>query len=382
MNILHLTPDFNYSDGRSYYVYLILKYLKKTGHNVFLCTNKGNSFDRIFDLGISAIVNPSLSNKSSFLKSLKFISNFAEENDIEIVHSHHRYYELLANSIHGKRKLHTVFTALSIVDKKFFIEYKSDKIIAVSNCVKDMLINKFGVKKSKISLIPNFVDSEELKCETLKVKRETSILKRETSNVNRESSNVNRESSNVEKVYILSVGRFHREKNYETLIKAIALIKDYKIRLLLVGDGDERIKIEKIILENSVDAGIFYPQRDLNQFFEIADICVLSSIRDPLPGFMLQSGLHKKPFIGSNVDGISEVIKNGENGLLFEKKNTEQLSGKIRLFIEEKSLALKCADNLNKLITEKYTEKSVMPDIIKLYNEFFETPEKQNKPKT
>lgn len=85
MNILHLTPDFNYSDGRSYYVYLILKYLKKAGHNVFLCTNKGNSFDRLQDQGIEVFTHDPLSKRSSFLKSLKYISDIAETDRKSVV---------------------------------------------------------------------------------------------------------------------------------------------------------------------------------------------------------------------------------------------------------------------------------------------------------
>lgn len=45
---------------------------------------------------------------------------------------------------------------------------------------------------------------------------------------------------------------------------------------------------------------------------------MLPSTRDPFPNFMLQAGLHRVPFIGANVDGIGELINDGENGLLFE----------------------------------------------------------------
>jgi glycosyltransferase involved in cell wall biosynthesis len=284
----------------------------------------------------------------------------------------------LANSVNKKKKVHTVFTALSLVDKRYFVEYKSDRIIAVSNCVKDMLIKRFNVDVDKISLIPNFVDSEEVDRESSIVNRESKVISRESSIVNRESSIVNRESKVMsressmanrqsETVNILSVGRFHKEKNYETLLKAIALLKEYKIKLILVGEGDEKEKYESIIKSKSLDVELMAPQRDLTQFFKDADICILTSIRDPLPTFMLQSGLHKKPFIGSDVDGIPEVIKNGENGLLFGKKHEFELSEKIKLFIEDKLLAEKCAGNLNRLVSEKYTEKTVIPEIEKLY---------------
>jgi glycosyltransferase involved in cell wall biosynthesis len=347
---------------------LLLKYLQRAGHNVFLCTNDGDSFDRIIYTGIPVFMDLSLSKKSSFLKSSKYITGLVNENKIDIIHSHHRYYELLANSINKKKKVRTVFTALSIVDKRYFVEYKSDKIIAVSNCVKDMLIDKFNVDVNKISLIPNFVDSEEInvKRQTSNVKQEPGIENRESEIIKRESETGSRES---ETVNILSVGRFHKEKNYETLFNAISLLKDYKIKLSLAGEGEEKEKYENIIKSKSIDVELIPPQSDLTQFFYTADICILTSIRDPLPTFMLQSGLHCKPFIGSNVDGISEVIKNGENGLLFERKNEFELSQRIELFIKDKSLAEKCAGNLYRLVSEKYTEKTVIPEIEKIYKD-------------
>ncbi len=345
MNILHLTPDFNYSDGRSYYVYLLLKYFRKRGHNVFLMTNCGDSFDRLSESGIPYNVDASLSRKTSFVSSLKKISKKVDSLNIDIIHSHHRYFELLANSMKKKRKMNTVFTSLSIVDKRFYVEYKSDKIIAVSNCIRDMLVNKFNLNENKISLIPNFVDSEEYSDK--------------------------RKTFPDDSFCILSAGRFHRDKNYETLIKAVSLISGQRIKLILIGEGPEKNKYETLIQKYSVNAELIPPQRDLRKYFDTADICVLSSVRDPLPGFMLQSGLHRKPFIGSDTDGIAEVIENNINGLLFEKKNEYELSEKIKFFIDNRQTALNCADNLNKLVFEKFTEGTVISQIENLYQSFY-----------
>jgi len=344
MNILHLTPDFNYSDGRSYYVYLLLKYFKKKGHNVFLMTNRGDSFDRLSESGIPYNADASLSRKTSFVSSLKKISEKVDSLNIDIIHSHHRYFELLANSMKRKRKVNTVFTSLSIVDKRFYVEYKSDKIIAVSNCIRDMLVNKFNVNDNKISLIPNFVDSEEYSDK--------------------------RKTFPDDSFCILSAGRFHSDKNYETLIKAVSLISGHRIKLILIGEGPEKNIYETLIKQYSIDAELIPPQKDLKKYFDIADMCVLSSVRDPLPGFMLQSGLHRKPFIGSDTDGIAEVIENNNNGLLFEKKNEHELSEKIKFFIDNKQMALNCADNLNKLVFEKFSERTVIPQIEYLYQSF------------
>jgi glycosyltransferase involved in cell wall biosynthesis len=327
---------------------LLLKYLKRQGHHVSICTNGGDSLDRVKELGIPVYTNRSLSAKSSFIKSINYLTEITQKEETQIVHSHHRYYELLANSLKKNKKIHTVFTALSIVDKRYFIEYKSDRIIAISKCVKEMLTDKFGVDESRISQIPNFADSEEL--------------------LNQQHSKTKESKPSYDgKIVILSVGRYHREKDFETLLRAVSLINDYRIKLLLIGEGEDKAGYERMIEEFSLDVDLIEPQRYLQKYFNAADMCVLSSVRDPLPGFMLQSGLHKKAFIGSDVDGIQELIIDGKNGLLFRRKDERELADRITRFITNKELAEKCALALNQLVISGFTENTVIPEIEELY---------------
>ena len=109
--ILHLSPDMGFNDGRSYYVFLLLKYLKRNGHEVFLCTNNTESKEKVLGYGPGFICIDTLSDKKKILNSISALSKIVKENKIEIIHSHHRYYEFLANSVRLKTDVKTVFTA-------------------------------------------------------------------------------------------------------------------------------------------------------------------------------------------------------------------------------------------------------------------------------
>ncbi|MEO6695812.1 MAG: glycosyltransferase family 4 protein [Ignavibacteria bacterium] len=350
MNILHLCPDFNYADGRSYYVFLLLKYLNRNGHNVFLYTNDGDSFERLNDEKISFFTHKQLSSRTSFIKSVSLISGFVKKNNIDIIHSHHRYYELIAGAVSSfnRNKIKTVFTALSIVEKRYGIEYRSDKIIAVSNSVKQMLIEKFKINESRIVSISNFADSEEI----------------DTIN----TYNQEKQQNSKNQIELLAIGRFHKDKDFATLLNAIRNLKNNNIHLNLIGEGPEETLYKKLISKYSLKAELISPKKNLKKYFQNADICILPSIIDPFPGFMLQSGLYNKPFIGSDVDGISELIVNGNNGLLFMRQDQDDLSLKIREFINNSELAKKCAENLHFEVTGKYTEKTIIPLIEKVYH--------------
>jgi len=350
--ILHITPDFNYACGRSYYVFLLLKYLKEF-YDVHLITNGGDSFDRLEDLNINYHVIKSIHSKNPLKAAgnIGRIREFIKNNKISIVHTHHRLSELLARHskvTNSERETKLVFTSLSIVNRKYNVEYKSDKIIAVSNSVKTMLADKFGVDEQKISLIPNFTDTEEI--------HELEVIAPKS-----------REHGN--KYNILAVGRFHHEKNFETLLEALNSISDRKIELILVGEGDNRIDYKKYISKHDLNVEIIVPQKNLLQYFQIADLCVLPSVRDPFPNFMLQAGLHNKPFIGAAVDGIAELIKDGVNGMLFKSRDSAELARKITKFRNEPGLATRCAQNLHHDVMKNYTQKLIIPKIHDLYLE-------------
>ncbi len=325
----------------------------KEKHNVYLITNGGDSFDRLDELNIEYKTIKGLKSKNpiSFANNVNKVRSFIKEKKINIIHTHHRFSELLAlqaKKLIASKKPRTVLTSLSLVSSKYKVEYKSDRIIAVSNSIKKMLTEKFGVKDNKISIVPNFTDTDEI--------HELEILAPMTRDHGRFFN-------------ILAVGRFHHEKNFEVLLKALNLLNDRAIELILVGEGDNDIDYKKYIATHNLNVEIIVPQKNLIQYFLVADLCVLPSVKDPFPNFMLQAGLHKKPFIGANVDGIGELINDGENGLLFTSGNENELAGKINMIKNDQALARKCAGNLHKDVVNNYTQEFILPKIDQIYND-------------
>lgn len=351
LNIIHIAPDFNYACGRSYYVFLLLKYLSRK-HNVIFLSDKGDSFDRLTDLNIRLIRIKGLHSKNpvSMPRNIGLISSIIKKFNADIIHTHHRYSELLAvnaNRLAGNIAK-TVFTSLSLVRRRYNIEYSSDKIIAVSNTIREMLIRRFKVDERKICLIPNFTDTEEIS----ELELLAPFIK-----------------DDYEHYTLLALGRFHTEKNFETLLEALKIINQRRIKLVLVGEGEKYQDYMLFIKKNNLNVEFFKPQRNTIQFFLTANICILPSVVDPFPNFMLQCGLHRKPFIGSNVDGISELIKEERNGLLFKAGDARDLAVKIRKFREDTSLAQKCSTNLHKDVINNYTQEFIIPKIEKLYRD-------------
>lgn len=349
MNILHITPDFNYACGRSYYVFLLLKYLKRAGCNVILLTDCGDSFARLKDNNIDLVIRRTLHFKTlpAIKKNIDFIQKLIDERKTDIVHTHHRMSEFIALRAIKKFKngnVLSVITVLSNVRKRYHIEYKSDYVIAVSHNIKNMLTARFHVPERKIKIIPNFIDTEELT--KLKSTRAT---------------------DGKDDFRILTVCRFHRDKNIHLLLEALTQLNDTRIKLTLIGEGEQEKSLKEYIQKYNLNAEILPPQKNLSEHFLRTDICILTSDIDPFPTFMLQSGLYKKAFIGSDIPGINELIVNGKNGLLFSKGNLSELIEKILFLKNDTNLRIKLAENLHNDIMRSYTQQVCIPEIMKVY---------------
>lgn len=345
--VLHITTTFNYTCGRSYYHYVTFKHLKKYDCYNFLFSKEQTAQKRLEELNIDYSINSNIgsNNPIHYPEILKQIHKIVAEKNINILHSYSRAAEILC-TLYKKffnRNVKTVNTVMSLVSGKFFVEYKSDKIISISKCVKSELTDKFKVPEDKIKLIYNFAEPPS-------------------------EGYVPRNSEGAGFV-ILSAGRFHEEKNFETLFQAMSLINKPEISLLLAGSGNLETDYKNYISKHNIKAEIIPPQNDLAPLFAQCDICVLSSVVDPLPTFLLQAGFYRKPFIGSNVDGIGETIDNGINGLKFKKRDFRELADNIMKFYNDRDLMKKCSGNLYDLVSERHSPDRNISQIYNLYSE-------------
>ena len=162
LNILLISPDFNYCCGRSKYFYLLCKYLTLNGHNVYFVTNGGDSLVRLNNFVVELTVIKRLHSLNPFhaWSTLMQLNKIIKCSSIDIVHTNHRLTELLITllTFFFKCKAKSVITVLSILKRKYGIEYKSKHIIAVSQSVKNNLINIFSVNPDYITVIPHFIE--------------------------------------------------------------------------------------------------------------------------------------------------------------------------------------------------------------------------------
>lgn len=155
------------------------------------------------------------------------------------------------------------------------------------------------------------------------------------------------------------VARFDPVKGHKRLVKFLSRIgKSIPIKLLFVGDGPEKSKIEKLVQDLGINDYVeFLGYRDdVYRILKISDVFVLSSYREGLPTGILEAMACGLPTIGSNSIGIKEVIIDDKTGYLIDfEKDMEKFKKIVNRLYTNEILRNNMGNNARKIVAEKYS---------------------------
>lgn len=159
---------------------------------------------------------------------------------------------------------------------------------------------------------------------------------------------------NHPKKLVLSVGRLEKQKNYALLIDAISHLNQ-KTKLLIVGKGSLKEELLKKARGKNVNLEIIdvVPNDKLPQIYNSADIYVQPSLVEAPVKTLLEAMSCGLPCVATDVPGISDVIQNGDNGLL-AKLTANDIAAKIDYLLKNSKFAHKIAASARNTIIQKY----------------------------
>lgn len=130
-------------------------------------------------------------------------------------------------------------------------------------------------------------------------------------------------------VMILSVGELNKNKNHESVIKAIV---GMDLTYVIVGKGNQKKRLESVAKENNIDLRLMGFRNDVSAFYDAADVYVLPSIREGLNVSLMEAMASGLPVACGNIRGNTDLI----NDCLFEPLDTVEIKNSIALAIEKK----------------------------------------------
>lgn len=229
---------------------------------------------------------------------------------------------------------------------------KVDRIIAVSSAVRED-ISKYGLNKDKIVVIHNGVDT--------KVFKPTKPVFKEQYE----------DSDNL----LIFVGRIIEQKGLDHLIDAMPhILKEYpSTKLLIVGKGKIKPrlikKVKKIGLNDKIIFPGFIDEELMPNLYSSADVFVLPSLWEVLPIALLEALSCGAPLLASDAGGNPEIVENGRNGFIFEKKNNEELIEKLRIMLDDHSLRKNMRRESREMALKKFDWDLITSKTLDFYRE-------------
>lgn len=159
---------------------------------------------------------------------------------------------------------------------------------------------------------------------------------------------------------IVMVAGFRDAKDQETVIRAIAKLKDSKYELWLIGDGERRQAIEQCIRDEHVEnqVKLLGVRMDVASILKAADLVVMSSHWEGLSLSNIEGMSVGKPFLASDVNGLREVTKG--YGVLFPHGDDQALADEIKRLAEDRlyydQIAARCYERAQQFDIEKMVD--------------------------
>ena len=227
---------------------------------------------------------------------------------------------------------------------------KSNAVTAVSENLKKETFELFDIKNN-IEVIPNFICPKDYKLDN------NDYYKK-------------RYAPNNEKI-ICHVSNFRKVKRIEDVIIAFeGISKEIDAKLLLVGDGPERARLEQLSRNSKFNKNIFFlgSLKSTKEVLNISDLFMLPSSKESFGLSALEAMACGVPVIASESGGIPEIVLHGESGLLNSVRDTYQMTKNALKLLSNEPLLKSFKSNAYRQAM-KFDIEFILPKYEKLYEE-------------
>jgi len=335
MKVLLITTHLNIG-GISSYLLSLSKGLKAKGHEVYLASSGGEMVEQFKKEGISYIPIP-IKTKAEIspkiLLSLFQLTKIVREEEIDVIHANTRVTQVLACLLSKSMHKPFVSTCHGFFKKRLFrrlFPCWGKKVIAISESVRDHLIQDFHREEKNIKVIHNGIDIEKFKPQSHKATK----------------SQMKEKLGLKDAPVVGIVARLSDVKGHIYLIEAMKTVleKVPTAQLLIVGSGKMQNELLNLTASFKIEKSVkFIPSvSDTKEVLSAMDIFVMPSLNEGLGLGLMEAMASGLAVVGSYVGGIKTLIQDGHTGILVRPKQVKELSDAIILLLldEEKRRCL------------------------------------------
>jgi L-malate glycosyltransferase len=298
------------------------------------------------------------------------LAAFFREHKVQIVHAHQYtpfFQSLLARLAYRRPPI--VFTEHgrhfpdSRSSKRVAVNRallrSDDRLIGVGESVRRALVNNEGLPEKRTETIYNGVPLKDFQA----VNGDAQLRR----NVRKELGIDDGEFA------IVQVARLNSLKDHATAIRTLKRLRDDQVpaKLILVGDGEERSVLEKLVASESVESDILFlgARSDIPRLLAAADAFLLSSISEGIPLTLIEAMGAGIPIVSTNVGGIPEVIEHGVSGLLAPAGDAETLATHLKSLWQNSEQRSRLAENGCQRAVEQFSLEQMHRQYVEVYEQ-------------
>lgn len=237
-----------------------------------------------------------------------------------------------------------------------FSEIFADYFLVVSAVLEQAMIHGHGIPQEKVVKIYNGIETEHYKphdqeAGRRRVRQEYSV--------------------NDNDILIGSLGRLVWQKGFEYFLQSIPiLIRDIpKARFMLVGEGPLRQELEGQARSLDIHDRLLFTghRNDIKDMMAAMDIIVIPSLLEGFPMITLEAMAMEKPIVTTAIDGITEQIIDGMEGLLVAPKNPLALAQAVKRLVDDPGYARSLGINARVKVVQDFSVRRMITETIKVY---------------
>ena len=316
---------------------------------------------RVLELPMSRNISPGRD-----WRALRELSGIIARLQPDIVHGHSAKGGFLARMAARRARVPAVYTPHVLPFRKYdsrlkrwvyvalerYAGCRTDFLIAVSESERQAALTARLLPPERIVLIPNGIVAEDYYCP----QRRDAVRRR-----------LGIDDSTP---LIGVVGNLRPQKDYETFVKAAALVAAHvPTRFVIAGAGPLRGQLTSLIKRRGLSERFIMPGwfDDISGLLAALDLFVISSRYEGCPYALLEAMAAETPVVGTAVPGIEEIVGDGQYGRLAPARDAEALAVTIRQAIIEPEVSQQRAVAAREMVQATYSLQDMLARTAELY---------------
>ena len=290
------------------------------------------------------------------------LARFLRDERVSVVHCHDQYSNFFSTMaarwarvpvvVASKRWLHSPWR-YRIANGVGF--RAATRVIANSDAVAASLQRDDWLSRGRVVVVPNFVDEAAFGAPAFNVRQAW----------------VRELGLEPDAVVVGIVASLLPIKDHATLLRAVAaLVPEWPtLRLVIVGQGPELERLRALTDELRIAPAVRFAglRPQVPSFHFLFDISVLSSVSEGFPNSLVEAMAAGRPIVATDVGGVRDAVRNGENGLLVAAGDAPAFADALRVLLRDPDLRTRMGAVGARRAREEFHAAAVVGSLERLY---------------